>query len=445
MVNVPVDVDVENMKKPVVDIITLGCSKNLVDSEKLIRQLELNGFSVTHDAENPQGEIAVINTCGFIGDAKEESINMILEMAQRKVKGNLKQLIVMGCLSERYLHELEGELPEVDRFYGKFDWERLITDLGKTYYKESCNSRRITTPSHYAYLKISEGCNRTCSYCAIPIITGAHKSRPIEDILSEVEELVKQGVKEFQVIAQELTYYGLDIYKERKIAELVERIAQTPGVEWIRLHYAYPTQFPMDLLKVMAKYDNVCKYLDIALQHCSDNVLANMHRNITKEQTYTLLETIRKEVPGIHIRTTLMVGYPGETDEDFAELTDFIKWAKFERMGAFAYSEEDGTYASEHYTDDVPEEVKQARLSKLMRVQQNISLAHQENKVGKQFKVIIDRLEGDYYIGRTEYDSPEVDPEVLIRKTDDQELQIGAFYNVKIDSAEEFDLYAHVV
>lgn len=428
-----------------VDIITLGCSKNLVDSEKLIRQLELNGFSVTHDTENPKGEIAIINTCGFIGDAKEESINMILEMAQRKVKGNLKQLIVMGCLSERYLHELEGELPEVDRFYGKFDWERLITDLGKTYYKESCNSRRITTPSHYAYLKISEGCNRTCSYCAIPIITGAHKSRPIEDILSEVEELVKQGVKEFQVIAQELTYYGLDIYKERKIAELVERIAQTPGVEWIRLHYAYPTQFPMDLLKVMAKYDNVCKYLDIALQHCSDNVLANMHRNITKEQTYTLLETIRKEVPGIHIRTTLMVGYPGETDEDFAELTDFIKWAKFERMGSFAYSEEDGTYASEHYTDDVPEEVKQARLSKLMRVQQNISLAHQENKVGKQFKVIIDRLEGDYYIGRTEYDSPEVDPEVLIRKTDDQELQIGAFYNVMIDSAEEFDLYAHVV
>ena len=433
------------MKKPVVDIITLGCSKNLVDSEKLIRQLELNGFSVTHDAENPQGEIAVINTCGFIGDAKEESINMILEMAQRKVKGNLKQLIVMGCLSERYLHELEGELPEVDRFYGKFDWERLITDLGKTYYKESCNSRRITTPSHYAYLKISEGCNRTCSYCAIPIITGSHKSRPIEDILSEVEELVQQGVKEFQVIAQELTYYGLDIYKERKIAELVERIAQTPGVEWIRLHYAYPTQFPMDLLKVMAKYDNVCKYLDIALQHCSDNVLANMHRNITKEQTYTLLETIRKEVPGIHIRTTLMVGYPGETDEDFAELTDFIKWAKFERMGAFAYSEEDGTYAAEHYTDDVPEEVKQARLSKLMRVQQNISLAHQENKVGKQFNVIIDRLEGDYYIGRTEYDSPEVDPEVLIRKTDEQVLQIGAFYNVKIDSAEEFDLYAHVV
>lgn len=433
------------MRKPVVDIITLGCSKNLVDSEKLIRQLELNGFCVTHDAEKPNGEIAIINTCGFIGDAKEESINMILDMAQRKVKGNLKQLIVMGCLSERYMHELEGELPEVDRFYGKFDWEHIITDLGKTYYKESCNSRRITTPSHYAYLKISEGCNRTCSYCAIPIITGAHKSRPVEDILSEVQELVRLGVKEFQIIAQELTYYGLDLYKERRIADLVERIANTPGVEWIRLHYAYPTQFPMDLLKVMAKYDNVCKYLDIALQHCSDNVLANMHRNITKEQTYKLLETIRKEVPGIHIRTTLMVGYPGETDEDFAELTDFVKWAKFERMGAFAYSEEEGTYSAEHYRDDVPEEVKQARLSKLMRVQQNISLALQENKVGRQFKVIIDRLEGEYYIGRTEFDSPEVDPEVLICKTEKMELKIGEFYNIEVDSAEEFDLYAHVV
>ena len=433
------------MKKPVVDIITLGCSKNLVDSEKLIRQLELNGFGVTHDAEDPQGEIAIINTCGFIGDAKEESINMILEMAQRKQTGNLKKLIVMGCLSERYLHELEGELPEVDSFYGKFDWEKIISDLGKTYHKEARNSRRITTPSHYAYLKISEGCNRTCSYCAIPIITGAHKSRPIEDIVSEVQELVSKGVKEFQVIAQELTYYGLDLYKERKIAELIERIAQVPGVEWIRLHYAYPTQFPMDLLRVMAQYNNVCKYLDIALQHCSDSVLANMHRNITKEQTYTLLETIRKEVPDIHIRTTLMVGYPGETDADFAELVDFVKWAKFDRMGAFAYSEEDGTYAAENYKDDVPADVKQARLSKLMRVQQNISLACQENKVGKTFKVIIDRLEGDFYIGRTEFDSPEVDPEVLIRKTDNSELKIGEFYNVQVDGAEEFDLYAHVV
>jgi len=428
-----------------VDIITLGCSKNLVDSEKLIRQLELNGFRVTHDTDNPKGEIAIINTCGFIGDAKEESINMILEMAQRKKKGNLKNLIVMGCLSERYLKELQGELPEVDHFYGKFDWEKIIVDLGKTYHKDACNSRRITTPSHYAYLKISEGCNRTCSYCAIPIITGAHKSRPIEDILSEVEELVAQGVKEFQVIAQELTYYGLDIYKERKIAELIERIAIIPGVEWIRLHYAYPTNFPMDLLKVMAKYDNVCKYLDIALQHCSDSVLSNMHRNITKEQTYSLLETIRKEVPGIHIRTTLMVGYPGETEQNFAELIDFVKWAKFERMGAFSYSEEDGTYAAKHYKDDVPEDVKQSRLNKLMRVQQNISQDLQDRKIGKQFKIIVDRLEADYYVGRTEFDSPEVDPEVLIRKTDGMSLQIGEFYNVMIDSAEEFDLYAHVV
>lgn len=428
-----------------VDIITLGCSKNLVDSEKLIRQLELNGFRVTHDTDNPKGEIAIINTCGFIGDAKEESINMILEMAQRKKKGYLKNLIVMGCLSERYLKELQGELPEVDHFYGKFDWEKIIVDLGKTYHKDACNSRRITTPSHYAYLKISEGCNRTCSYCAIPIITGAHKSRPIEDILSEVEELVAQGVKEFQVIAQELTYYGLDIYKERKIAELIERIAIIPGVEWIRLHYAYPTNFPMDLLKVMAKYDNVCKYLDIALQHCSDSVLSNMHRNITKEQTYSLLETIRKEVPGIHIRTTLMVGYPGETEQNFAELIDFVKWAKFERMGAFSYSEEDGTYAAKHYKDDVPEDVKQFRLNKLMRVQQNISQDLQDCRIGKQFKIIVDRLEADYYVGRTEFDSPEVDPEVLIRKTDGMSLQIGEFYNVMIDSAEEFDLYAHVV
>lgn len=433
------------MNKPTIDIITLGCSKNLVDSEKLIRQLELNGYRVTHDSENPEGEIAIINTCGFIGDAKEESINMILEMAQRKKSGNVKQLIVMGCLSERYLHDLETELPEVDRFYGKFDWEKIISDLGKVYYKEACNSRRITTPGHYAYLKISEGCNRTCSYCAIPIITGAHKSRSMEDILSEVRELVGMGVKEFQVIAQELTYYGLDLYKERKIAELIEKIAQIPGVEWIRLHYAYPTHFPTELLDVMAKYDNVCKYMDIALQHCSDSVLANMHRNITKEQTYSLLETMRRRVPGIHIRTTLMVGYPGETDADFDELVEFVKWAKFERMGAFAYSEEDGTYAAEHYTDNVPAEVKQARLSKLMRVQQNISLAHQENKVGKQYKVIIDRIEGDYYIGRTEYDSPEVDPEVLIRKSDQTKLVTGDFYNVEIDSAEEFDLFAHVV
>lgn len=433
------------MRKPTVDIITLGCSKNLVDSEKLIRQLELNGFRVTHDAEKPKGEICIINTCGFIGDAKEESINMILEMAQRKVKGNLRQLIVMGCLSERYLHELEAEIPEVDKYYGKFDWERIITDLGKTYHAEARNARRITTPGHYAYLKISEGCNRTCSYCAIPLITGVHKSRPMEDILSEVQELVAQGVKEFLIIAQELTYYGLDLYKERRIAALVEQIANVKGVEWIKLHYAYPTQFPLDLLQVMARHENVCKYIDIALQHCSDRILADMHRNITKQQTVSLLETIRKAVPGIHIRTTMMVGYPGETDAEFQELVDFVKLARFERMGVFAYSEEEGTYSASHFRDDVSEDVKQARVSKLMRIQQQISTEIQESKVGLQLRVVIDRLEGDYYIGRTEFDSPEVDPEVLIRKTEDTELQMGRFYMVEVDSAEEFDLYAHIV
>ena len=429
------------MKRNTIDIITLGCSKNLVDSEKLIRQLELNGFEVTHDAEEPEGEIAIVNTCGFIGDAKEESINMILELAQRKQQGKLKQLIVMGCLSQRYLQELKLELPEVDRFYGKFDWEQIIADLAGTYHKEACNERRLTTPSHYAYLKISEGCNRHCAYCAIPIITGKQKSHSIEEIVAEVESLVAKGVKEFQVIAQELTGYGTDLYGKQMIAPLIERIAEVSGVEWIRLHYAYPTNFPMELLQVMARHENVCKYLDIALQHISDNQLSAMRRHITRQQTYDLIETLRREVPGIHIRTTLMVGFPGETDEDFKELLDFVKWAKFERMGAFAYSEEDGTYAAEHYKDDVPEEVKQVRLSKLMRLQQQISEEVQQSKVGKQLKVIIDREEGDYFIGRTEFDSPEVDPEVLFKKADSPHLKPGMFVQAKIENADEFDLY----
>lgn len=433
------------MKKNTVDIITLGCSKNLVDSEKLIRQLELNGYKVTHDSDNPQGEIAVVNTCGFIGDAKEESINMILEMAKRKEQGKLRKLYVMGCLSERYLHELEDELPEVDKFYGKFNWTELLADLGKTYFEEACVERRITTPSHYAYIKISEGCNRNCAYCAIPIITGKHKSRPIEEILDEVKLLVSEGVKEFQIIAQELTYYGLDLYKKRSIAELVDKMAEIEGVEWIRLHYAYPTQFPLELLDVMAKHDNVCKYMDIALQHISDAVLDNMHRNISKQETYDLISRMRETVPGIHLRTTLMVGFPGETEEDFKELVEFVKWAKFERMGAFAYSEEEGTFSAENFEDNIPEDVKQARLSKLMRVQQNISAEIQDGKIGKDFKVIIDREEGDYYIGRTEYDSPEVDPEVLIKKADAGKLDAGCFYTVRIDSADDFDLYAHVI
>lgn len=433
------------MRKNTIDIITLGCSKNLVDSERLMRQLELSGYKVTHDSDDPRGEIAVVNTCGFIGDAKEESINMILELGERKRKGLLKKLYVMGCLSERYLADLESELPEVDHFYGKFNWTELLAELGKQYHPECADERHLTTPSHYAYLKISEGCDRRCSYCAIPIITGRHRSRPMEDILQEVRSLVEQGVKEFQVIAQELTYYGVDLYHERRIAQLVEAIAEVPGVEWVRLHYAYPTDFPMELLRVMREHNNICRYLDIALQHIADNVLSAMHRHVNSQQTYELIEKLRAEVPGIHIRTTLMVGHPGETEEDFKQLIDFVKWARFERMGAFAYSEEEGTYSALHYQDDIPQEVKDARLSKLMRVQQAISADVQESKVGQTMRVIIDRQEGDYFVGRTEFDSPEVDPEVLIHADEGLALPTGSFQWVRIDSADDFDLYGHCV
>lgn len=433
------------MRKNTIDIITLGCSKNLVDSERLMRQLELSGYKVTHDSDDPRGEIAVVNTCGFIGDAKEESINMILELGERKRKGLLKKLYVMGCLSERYLADLESELPEVDHFYGKFNWTELLAELGKQYHPECADERHLTTPSHYAYLKISEGCDRRCSYCAIPIITGRHRSRPMEDILQEVRSLVEQGVKEFQVIAQELTYYGVDLYHERRIAQLVEAIAEVPGVEWVRLHYAYPTDFPMELLRVMREHNNICRYLDIALQHCADNVLSAMHRHVNSQQTYELIEKLRAEVPGIHIRTTLMVGHPGETEEDFKQLIDFVKWARFERMGAFAYSEEEGTYSALHYQDDIPQEVKDARLSKLMRVQQAISADVQESKVEQTMRVIIDRQEGDYFVGRTEFDSPEVDPEVLIHADEGLALPTGSFQWVRIDSADDFDLYGHCV
>lgn len=427
-----------------IDIITLGCSKNLVDSERLMRQLESVGYEVTHDAETLTGEIAVVNTCGFIADAQEESINMILELAQRKTEGDLKRLYVMGCLSERFMDELGKEIPEVDRYYGKFDWTRLLSDLGHEYDETISNERHITTPSHYAYLKISEGCNRKCAYCAIPIITGAHRSRPMEEILDEVRHLVSQGVKEFQVIAQELTFYGLDLYKERRIAQLVQAMADIPGVEWIRLHYAYPTDFPMELLDVIRNNKNVCKYLDIALQHISDNVLDAMHRHIGKEETYNLIDNIRKQVPGIHLRTTLMVGFPGETDEDFKELCDFVSWARFERMGAFAYSEEQGTPSARLYDDNIPEEVKQERLSRLMRLQQKISAEIQEDKVGKEMRIVIDRKEGDWYVGRTEYDSPEVDPEILIPASVDG-LAPGMFYNVRVTKADDFDLYGEVI
>lgn len=432
------------MRKNTIDIITLGCSKNLVDSEKLMKQLELNGYRVTHDSENPQGEIAVINTCGFIGDAKEESVNMILEFCQAKEEGRLKKLYVMGCLSERYLKDLQVEIPQVDKFYGKFNWNELLADLGKTYHSEYAIERHLTTPKHYAYLKISEGCDRKCAYCAIPIITGKHVSRPMEEILDEVRLLVAQGVKEFQVIAQELTYYGIDLYKKQMLPQLIEQMAEIPGVKWIRLHYAYPAHFPQDLFRVMREHSNVCKYMDIALQHISDNMLQRMRRHVTKEETYALIEQFRHEVPGIHLRTTLMVGFPGETEQDFEELKEFVRHARFERMGAFSYSEEEGTYSARHYKDDVAEEVKQRRLDELMAIQQEISNEQCHAKIGKEFQIIIDRREGEYYVGRTEFDSPEVDPEVLV-KDEGKILHIGSFHRVKVYDADDFDLYAEII
>ena len=422
-----------------IDFISLGCSKNLVDSENLMGLMEANGYHCTHDSDDPQGEIVVINTCGFIADAKEESINTILEFAHAKTEGRIEKLFVMGCLSERYLADLEQEIPEVDGWFGKFNFKQLLNTLivqCPTFNAQ----RKLTTPSHYAYLKISEGCDRHCAYCAIPLITGRHQSRPMQEILDEVRWLVSQGVKEFNVIAQELTYYGIDIDGQQHIAELIEQMADIPGVEWIRLHYAYPTHFPWDLLRVIREKPNVCKYLDIALQHISDNMLSRMKRNVSKQETYELVEKLRKEVPGICLRTTLMVGFPGETDEDFAELVAFTKWARFERMGAFAYSEEEGTYSEQHYEDDVPEEVKQSRLDKLMRIQQNLSAEIEAQKVGSTMRVIIDRQEGSWYIGRTEFCSPEVDPEVLIPVA--EHLIIGNFYMVRITDSEEFDLYA---
>ena len=427
------------MIKNRIDVITMGCSKNLVDSEQLMHRLKECGYEVTHDSESPEGEIAVINTCGFIGDAKEESINMILEFCQRKEQGDLNKLYVMGCLSERYMGELYSEIPLVDKFYGKFDWCALIDDLQKNYADDAAYKRVLTTPDHYAYVKISEGCNRRCAYCAIPIITGSHVSRPMEEIIEEVRYLVARGVKEFQIIAQELTYYGKDLYHRSAIAELVERIADVEGVEWIRLHYAYPTNFPEDLLRVIRERDNVCKYLDIALQHVSTKILKKMLRPVTKEQTYALVEKLRSEVPGICLRTTMMVGFPGETDKDFDELLEFVKWARFDRLGAFAYSEEDDTYAALNYKDRISKKKKQERLDALMAVQQRISTQLNYEKVGKCFKVIIDRVEGDYYVGRTEFDSPDVDTEVLI-STASAELSVGEFYNVEITDATEFDL-----
>lgn len=435
----------ETLHKNEIDIITLGCSKNLVDAERLMRQLEASGYTCVHDSDNPQGEIAVINTCGFIGDAKEESINTILQFAERKKKRKLKKLFVMGCLSERYMAELEEELPEVDKYYGKFSFMELISDLGHAFDPQCAHERYITTPGHYAYLKISEGCNRFCSYCAIPLITGRHTSRSMEEILEEVRWMVSQGVREFQVIAQDLSAYGTDLVRDGKkgqhlLPELIERMSEIEGVEWIRLHYAYPTDFPMDLLRVMREKKNVCKYLDIALQHCSDNMLSMMRRHITAQEQADLIRTIRKEVPGICLRTTLMVGHPGETEEDFRELLQFVKDMRFERMGAFAFSNEEGTYAAEHYEDNIPDEVKQRRVDELMGLQEQIAAEISDARVGQTLRVVIDREEDDYYIGRTEWDSPEVDCEVLVSKK--ETLKIGEFYDLKITGSENFDLYS---
>lgn len=432
------------MRNKTVDIISLGCSKNLVDSEILMGLLEANGYQCRHDSERPRGDIVVVNTCGFINDAKEESINTILELARAKAEGRVGKVFVMGCLAERYLADLEREIPEVDGWYGKFNYRQLLSDLEGPAYKGGEGARHVTTPRHYAYVKISEGCDRNCAYCAIPLITGRHRSRRMEDILAEAGRLARQGRKELNVIAQELTYYGMDIDGRQHIAELIERMADIQGVEWIRLHYAYPAHFPWELLRVMRERKNVCKYLDIALQHISDRMLRRMKRHVTKAETMELVSRLREEVPGIHIRTTLMVGFPGETEEDFEELLEFVRWARFERMGAFAYSEEEGTYSERHYTDDVAEDVKQQRLDKLMRTQQRISAELEMQKVGKTLRVIVDRREGDYYIGRTEFCSPEVDPEVLIPVAEGK-LRVGEMYDVLMTGSEAFDLYGTTI
>lgn len=431
------------MRKGVIDVITLGCSKNLVDSERLMKQFAANGYVVRHEPDKVGGEIVVVNTCGFIGSAKEESINTILSLVDAKRQRKIGQLIVMGCLSERYREELKAEIPEVDRFYGKFDWKQIVADIGLSYNRLLENERLISTPNSLAYLKISEGCDRTCSYCAIPIITGKHRSRSIEDITSEVENLISQGVKEFNLIAQDLTYYGADLYGKQLIAALVDKIAQIKGVEWLRLHYAYPAKFPKDLLKVIADNDNVCNYLDMALQHISDNMLAKMRRNITKTETYDLISEIRSKVPDIHLRTTLMLGHPFETEQDFEELKEFVQTIKFERLGAFSYSHEEGTFCDKNYVDNIPFETKNQRVSDIMDIQERIAEEHNQNKVGRELKVIIDKKDTDYYIGRTEYDSPEVDGEVLIKRT--KKLKIGNFYNVKITDSQAFDLFGEVI
>ena len=425
-----------------INVVTMGCSKNLVDSELFLSQMAANGYEVVHDGAPADARIVAINTCGFILDAKEESINSILEFVEAKKKGEIDKIFVFGCLTERYKDDLIMEIPEVDGFYGKFQVKKMVSDLKAEYRMSLSHQRYQTTPAHYAYLKISEGCDRHCSYCAIPRMTGKHKSNPMEDLIEEATSLASQGVKELLVIAQDLSYYGIDLYKEQKLAELTGRLAAIPGIGWIKLHYAYPAKFPYDLLPVMRENPNVAKYLDIALQHCSDHLLKLMRRNITKAETIALIERIRKEVPGIHIRTTLLVGHPGETEADFEELKQFVRDMRFERLGVFPYSHEEDTYAGESYQDIIPQEVKQARADEIMAIQEEIASEINSQKIGSVLKVLIDRKEEEYFIGRTEFDSPEVDGEVLISG---KNLVSGHYYQVKITGAEAFDLYGEVI
>lgn len=431
----------KKMKKQKINVVTLGCSKNLVDSEVLLNQLSMDGFEVVHDS-NDTSDIVVINTCGFINDAKEESVNTILQFVEAKSRGDIEKLYVMGCLSERYKSDLETEVPEVDKYFGKFDLKALVGELKATYRPEFIYERKITTPSHFAYLKISEGCNRVCAFCAIPGMTGKHQSRSIEDLVKEAKYLSKNGVKEILLIAQDLSYYGIDLYGKGMLAELIQKIAEVDGIEWIRLHYLYPTKFPMDILPLFKSVSKLCKYIDIPLQHSSNNVLKHMLRHVTTEETEALLQKIKEEVPGIAVRTTMLIGHPGETEEDFEQLKDFVKRHRFDRLGAFTYSHEEGTYGFKKYEDNIPEEVKQARQEELMEVQQIISSQLNAVRVGQTLNVIIDREDDEFYVGRTEFDSPEVDGEVLISK--EIKLKKGQFYPVEITSAEEFDLYGKV-
>jgi ribosomal protein S12 methylthiotransferase len=432
-----------SLKKDKVNIITLGCSKNIVDSEELYSQLKANDFEVDHESDKDDANIVIINTCGFIDNAKEESINTIVRWAEAKQAGEIEKLYVTGCLSQRYMPELQKEIPEVDKYFGTTHLPQLLKTVGADYKHELVGERLITTPSHYAYLKISEGCDRPCSFCAIPIMRGKHISKSFEQIEAEVKGLVKNGTKELLLIAQDSTFYGLDLYGERKLAELLKRISDINGVDWIRLHYAYPSQFPLEALDVMAERENICKYIDIPLQHVSDNMLKIMRRGITRQRTIDLVQTIRERVPGIAIRTTLIAGHPGETQKDFEDLAEFVTQSRFDRLGIFTYSHEEGTHAGS-LSDDVPQDVKEERAATIMEIQQGISAEINKSRVGNEYKVLFDRKEGGYYIGRTEFDSPEVDNEVLVDAKENF-VRIGDFANVKIESAEDFDLYGKVI